>query len=557
MSRGVSRDAALALATFVVSVALLSFGLGRGLGLDVVALGGDRILSGDWPYRDFWTLYAPGGAFAVAATFGLLGRELIALQAVTVVLAGAATAAFFLLIRTAGLGRRAALLSSVGFALAVWAPGPAFDSYVMPRLLLLLAWERVLRALRDGDPKPAFTAGVLFGVTAFFKHDVAAYAAAGSMLAFVCAGGVARRRSMRRLVAGCACAVVPALLLVAGFAGRDAWTDLIVFPASEFASVRAEAYPGWLPPLGLVADWLAQAANLRLGHRAGHAMVDWALAVTPQALMLLWAVRAIDLRARRPEGSWRREPVAAVALPVASLPFFWAAAHVQQNTHLFSMGVLGSVLAVQLWASAQRRTARVAVGVLASLLVGSLLLGTGLRFVRMQIELSGSRPLGFPGTRAIVVPAREHAVYAPIVSLIRERVPEGEAIHVSLGRHDAIVIDDARFYFLADRPPATRYHELHPGVADRAAVQREIIDALEHRAVRCVVVWNFGWPEARLDAIVAERRRKLPGIGALLLDDYLARRFERIARYGEYDVLWRREDAAPADQDRATGLPVQ
>jgi hypothetical protein len=119
-------------------------------------------------------------------------------------------------------------------------------------------------------------------------------------------------------------------------------------------------------------------------------------------------------------------------------------------------------------------------------------------------------------------------------------VQPDEPIHVALGRHDAIVIGDPRFYFLADRPAATRYHELHPGVVDRAAAQLEIIESLEKRGVRAVVVWNFGWPAAKLDAILAERRRALPDIGAPLLDRYLAERFERIARFGEYDVRWRR-----------------
>ena len=159
----------------------------------------------------------------------------------------------------------------------------------------------------------------------------------------------------------------------------------------------------------------------------------------------------------------------------------------------------------------------------------------------MQIEQRDARALDLPGTSGIRLPARQHAVYAPIVALIRERVPPDEPIHVALARHDAVVIGDPSFYFLADRPAATRYHELHPGIVDRPDVQREMIASLERDRVRAVVVWNFGWSPARLDAILADRRRALPAIGATLLDGYLRTHFARIARHGEYDLLWRRD----------------
>jgi len=99
------------------------------------------------------------------------------------------------------------------------------------------------------------------------------------------------------------------------------------------------------------------------------------------------------------------------------------------------------------------------------------------------------------------------------------------------------------FYYLAGRDVASRYNELHPGITDRAEVQREIIADLERRGVRCAVLWNFGWPAATLDSIVAERRRHLPELGATLLDEYFRQRFREVARHGEYVIVWRRDSA--------------
>src|SRR5687767_10592516 len=41
---------------------------------DISAL---RVLDGQVPYRDFWTIYAPGSIYATAAAFAVFGRNLI------------------------------------------------------------------------------------------------------------------------------------------------------------------------------------------------------------------------------------------------------------------------------------------------------------------------------------------------------------------------------------------------------------------------------------------------------------------------------------------------
>ena len=524
------RELACAVGVFAGSLPLLVIGLGWGLDVDVSVVGGDRVLRGEWPYRDFWTLYAPGSSAAVAATFAIFGRELIAVHAVAAVVAAAACSAFFGLMRTAGLRQWPAIAACVLFALAVWTPSPSLDSYAIPRLLLIVGWERVLRALRDADGGPLLGAGLAFGAAALFKHDVAAYAALGSGLAILLAGRPARGAAVARLAAGSACFVAPALVALAVVAGTDAWRDLVVFPLREFAAVRGEAYPGWLPPVEQVASVLVEPGDLRQAYRVASALAEWGQAIAPQALMCLWLVHALVRRSVSAQG-W---------LAIVCLPLFWAAAHVQQNTHLFSMGVLCCVLVVELWGRERAAAPRAAFAAFLALLVASFLAAAGLRFARMSLEQPGARELGLPGTSGIRLPARQAAVIAPIVGLLRERVPAEEPIHVGLGRHDAIVIGDPTFYFLADRPVATRYHELHPGVVDRSLVQQEIVESLERRGVRAIVVWNFGWTDAKLDAILAERRLVRPDIGALLLDRHLAERFERIARFGEYDLLWRR-----------------
>ena len=147
--------------------------------------------------------------------------------------------------------------------------------------------------------------------------------------------------------------------------------------------------------------------------------------------------------------------------------------------------------------------------------------------------------LGLPHAAGIHVSPREREVYAAIREFTDARVAADEPIYLGVARHDAIVINNPRFLWLLDRPCATRYHELHPGITDREDVQREMIADLERRRVRCAVIWRFGWPASMLDRISSERRAAIPACGSTLLDDFLALNFRPALETGEYVVLWR------------------
>jgi hypothetical protein len=112
-----------------------------------------------------------------------------------------------------------------------------------------------------------------------------------------------------------------------------------------------------------------------------------------------------------------------------------------------------------------------------------------------------------------------------------------------------VVINNQTFYFLAGRPMASRYNELHPGIVDREETQREIIADLERLRVRCVVLWNFGSSKSAMDRNLAERRRRIPEIGSTVLDRYIRGQYQEIAHYGEYVLLWRKGLPVPPMQE--------
>jgi hypothetical protein len=267
----------------------------------------------------------------------------------------------------------------------------------------------------------------------------------------------------------------------------------------------------------------------------------WVSGNVPQVVFLAGA--AVLAGARR---TLRPEAVSIISVALATMPLFWASAHVQQNTHFSTLWILSTMLGSLAWAhGGLRPTARAVVAALFAVATGAALVHPARAAGEAAYFWQGHARLSLTAVAGIRVPRWQQEVYEPVVSFIREHVPEREAIYSGLMRHDAVVISDQRFYFLSGRPVASRYNELHPGIVDLEPAQHEIIADLERLEVRCAVLWDFGWPTDQLDGILAERRRAIPAIGSRVLDEYLRKEFQEIGRYGEYVLVWRKGGVMP------------
>jgi len=497
-----------------------------------------RVLDGEVPYRDFWSMYAPGQFYATAGVLALCGKQVLAPALVACALKALCCALAYLSAVRLGARRLTALLVAVVLAAAEFEIAPELSSYP-PALACVLG---ALYAVARVQPAPLL-AGALLGAAALFKHDVAAYAtlalATGLALAPRLGAGERgeRAQGLRAALqlATMAAGVVAVLALGLGaLAGRDALVDLVLFPLGDFRLVRSEPYPGLSPYLPPVAAYLASPSELVRARDAAQALSEWMQANAPQYAFFALLAAFAHARARLSPETRR-----GLATLLAALPLYWWAAHTQMNTHLVTMG-LGALLGIVTVAPAvESRALRLLLGASALFLAAGLLSRAALELALPLRGWARIETLGLPHAAGLRVSPREREAYARIRAFTDERVATDEPVYLGVARHDAIVINNPRFLWGLDRPCATRYHELHPGVTDREDVQREMIADLERKRVRCAVIWRFRWQPELLDQIVARRQAVLPECGATLLDEYLAREFDTVLEVGEYAVLWR------------------
>jgi hypothetical protein len=120
------------------------------------------------------------------------------------------------------------------------------------------------------------------------------------------------------------------------------------------------------------------------------------------------------------------------------------------------------------------------------------------------------------------------------VRTVDARVPPGRPIYVTTRRSDLVTSGDPLFYALALRNNPTRYDIAAPGVVTSAPVQNEIVRDLER--TRTPVVVRYDSPVTT----APEPNRAGKSTGITILDQYLARAYRPLARYGYYVILERK-----------------
>ena len=120
------------------------------------------------------------------------------------------------------------------------------------------------------------------------------------------------------------------------------------------------------------------------------------------------------------------------------------------------------------------------------------------------------------------------------VRYVQQKVPEGQAIFVGNAQHHEVFVNDALFYFLADRRPGSRYHHFDPGVITTATAQQEVVRDLERNRVNYVVLCSNPVMARGLGSEIPSDS------GVTLLDDFLRSEYRNVRTFGYYSI-WKKD----------------
>lgn len=464
-----------------------------------------RVADGELPYRDFYANYGPGQYFLVGGLDLVFGPSLLAWRVVRVALDATVAVLAYALARREAPEWLALLvwLAVVGAMAYPTIPHPNPTAVALGLGALLLA------------RRSAAGAGALAGVAVAFRFDLGLGALAGAALTALAAGG----RRAASVTAATAAAV--SVLLLAPFvavAPGPFWDQTLGFALDEQSLQRLPlpgAYDGGFEQDNVLQQYFAY---VLLGG------------------VLLWVLVAV--RGRAGLRQWAVLPLAAAGV-----------AYLLARADEFHLVPLAAVLPVMLGtAAAGERSSGRRAWALALIVVLAVVALHGID--RQRIELLHPPPLA-PIAVDVADGVKAHPDEAraldSLVRYVRRRVPPGEPVFAANPRHDLVRVGNPLVYVLVDRPNATSYDVMQPGVITTEGVQREIVADLERSRTELVVRWLSPAADKR------EPNGAGRSSGVRVLDRYLARRYAEVRRFGDYAVLRRRPGVTAGGRRSAAG----
>lgn len=495
----------------------------------------ERILAGDVPFRDFWALYPPGQSYTLAALFQIFDANvLVARLYDTAVRIAAVVAAFLLVDRL--ISRRWAWI--VGSMTALLLAAATFYGYAMfPALLLallsLLALTRYMNQQKGGW---LAAGGIAVGLTAAFRLDVGFYTGISLVLGILFFDLQCAKQRFSALIAHLLLLVGGVLLVMVPFYGylafvggpADLWADLVIFPVRLLPEARRLAYPSLLPDLS------ALMAGSIHPHYILNPIELWLLFYLP---LLVYAVSlaVIAVRAwqhRHRTGTVLAADAGVLAIIVLGLGLFNQAMSRYDGIHVLPTSLFALMAAVWLLHSAAshlgRQPALLAAAIAALLFVAwPYVLSPAARLIALAAQ--------FPATGCHAALEKAGCVYVAkaqqeAVAFVQANSSPREKIFVGAAKHDQVFVNDMSFYFLVDRPSATKFHEVHPGLTDTLAAQEAIVSDIRGADVDWLV--TLDWPDSQ------EPNRSAVSSGIHHLDEFIAANYRRVNQFERYSI-WR------------------
>ena len=511
----------------------------------VTVYGAMRVSRGEVPYRDFWTMYAPGQFYIIALLFRIFYPSILVERLWTTLVYICICIMVYLVVRKmtnmlyAGLAAVLCMIWLSDYEI-YGTPVPVSVLFSLISIYFMLSF---FSRMQNHD---LILSGAMAGVSALIRQDLGLYTVAGQvgvLIAFLRANrSVDQGRHSSQLfvrlgkssilsyILGFTVTVFPIVLFFYfSHIYRQAVEDLILFAVRIFPMFRSLPYPSPIPDISsivrgtfLFSQYWFQLKN------------DMPFFFPP----IVFIVSAIVfVRASFPKSLSGKlsDPWPFLMLLIVGCLFFGEAIIRADKVHLLATSIPAIMLLALILTSVvqSKRWGLLEFAMIVPLLLSTILVFSHLFLDHIQYIMDHTvyeSAVFEKGPGAGMQLGHLGEEYEAAVNYIDRHVPVREKIFVGLERYDKIFVNDVMFYFLANRQSATRYQELHPGLATTPIIQQEIQREIIYHRVRYIVV-------LQQSNCPLEPNMSSMSSGCNLLGAFIHKRFAPVKRFGNYTIL--------------------
>lgn len=458
------QPAFVVIAGYFYILSTMSFGF-NSYDSGLLLTGGLRILNGELPYKDFFTLYAPG-QFYLNAFIQLINSEVLFLR---LLLSFFQLGILILVYKSTKIlfGKNYYIYSVL---LASFWLG-AFDMWnraiIVALFLNLLLAYKIVKAQINIEKNNYFLNAFYISLIIFFRHDVGGIA----LLCYILYIGltVFKIKSFKEIIIILLKTIIgfiPLILFVIYFLSKVnidiIYQHLITLPKNVFPLYRNLPFPHPFHFEGVVRfgkDVLLSSA--------------FYLPVITLILSFIYLVRNNDDKRKM------------ISYIIFIIPMLNQMIVRSELEHTLPAAVMSSVVIIYLldkFLNNKKLLLLVFVMMLPNMLAYKY---KKLNSVYPDIKLSNLENIQNVALSSVYDKNLTNAVY-----YIKSNTLQSEKIYVGLENHDKVFSNEAGFYFLSQRMPSTYYHELHPGITTTLKSQQKIYYSLEIHRVNYLVLFD-------------------------------------------------------------------
>ena len=506
----------------------------------LVLCNAESILNGNIPYKDFWTIYTPGQYYLVAMLFKIFGYQIITTRIFSDILLILSLACIYLIIKEI-IPEKIALIFLVFTMIALGTFGFGSVSPVGTALLfILINCIYMIKYIKTNNNLYLIISGLLTSLVLFFKQDLGLYTLLTEIIflfIYTYFNDESYKKKSKKIIksfkswkfylTGIMITGLPIIFLFSYYVPMsDLISQLIIFSTKIYPQYRHLPFPSFILNLTpLNADLIT---NL------------WIILNTLFRNFIFYFPLILDIMAvifiifkhkkqRLEQNDW-------------IIIFFTLFSIISLNlldirpdiVHLFPVMVLSTILfsfiAYKIYTLKQNKYKthlKIFFTVFLMITMISFALNWNTSDTTDIVHINLSR------THDIYTNPQEAQDLKNAVNYIQKEVSPNQYIFVGNPRHDKIFVNNIIFYFLSGRQSATKYTELHPGLATTHNIQNQIISEINSHNVTYIIIWNNGTTQYSEPNLSGKRSN------AKELDNFIKNNYRIIRNFGPYEILKR------------------